>query len=208
MGNKRGLPLISMGLLLIAAALFLTGYNLYSEQRAERSASRAADQLEALLPAEVPTPPAEEIVPSDEVEIPDYILNPNMEMPVQSIDVQDYIGVLKIPALNLELPVISEWSYPRLKIAPCRYKGSAYSGNFIIAAHNYASHFGKLKNLSAGDEITFTDTDGNIFRYEVAVLETLAPTAIEEMESGGWDLTLFTCTLGGSYRVTVRCERV
>ena len=29
---------------------------------------------------------------------------------------------------------------------------------------------------------------------------------VEEMLSGGWALTLFTCTLGGRTRVTVRCE--
>ena len=48
--------------------------------------------------------------------------------------------------------------------------------------------------------------DGNVFRYEVVELETLMPTAIEEMTSGDWDLTLFTCTIGGGSRVTVRCE--
>ena len=56
-----------------------------------------------------------------------------------------------------------------------------------------------------GDEITFTDVDGNMFGYEVIELETLSPFAIEEMTGGNWDLTLFTCTVGGQYRVTVRC---
>lgn len=115
---------------------------------------------------------------------------------------------MSIPSLELDLPVISEWSYSRLKVAPCRYKGSAYLGDLIIAAHNYTSHFGMLKRLSEGDEITFTDMDGNTFRYEVVILETLEPTAMKEMESGGWDLTLFTCTVGGAYRMTVRCEQV
>ena len=76
----------------------------------------------------------------------------------------------------------------------------------MIAAHNYSSHFGRLKNLSQGDEVTFTDVDGNVFSYVVAALETLSPYAVEEMTSGGWDLTLFTCTIGGKSRVTVRCE--
>lgn len=47
--------------------------------------------------------------------------------------------------------------------------------------------------------------DGNIFAYKVIEVETLQPTAIEEMTIGGWDLTLFTCTVGGASRVTVRC---
>ena len=69
----------------------------------------------------------------------------------------------------------------------------------------YFSHFGHLKDLSQGDEITFTDVDGNMFGYEVIELETLSPFAIEEMTGGNWDLTLFTCTVGGQYRVTARC---
>ena len=38
--------------------------------------------------------------------------------------------------------------------------------------------------------------------------EVLAPTDIEGMESGDWDLTMFTCTIGGKSRVTVRCDRL
>ena len=144
----------------------------------------------------------------EEVEIPDYLLNPDMEMPVENIDGIDYIGVLRIPTLELELPIISEWSYQKLKIAPCRYSGSAYQDDLIIAAHNYNSHFGNLKNLREGDTATFTDMDGNVFTYEMVELEILQPTDIEGMESGEWDLTLFTCTIGGSSRVTARFERV
>ena len=77
--------------------------------------------------------------------------------------------------------------------------------DYVIVAHNYASHFGRLKNLILGDIVIFTDMDGNEFRYKVAYIETLAGTAIEEMQSGEWDLTLFTCTPGGKSRVTIRC---
>ncbi|MCD8119184.1 MAG: sortase [Lachnospiraceae bacterium] len=85
------------------------------------------------------------------------------------------------------------------------------SDDLIICGHNYDRHFGKLKNLEPGDEITFTDVLGNVFSYEVSETVILKPTAVEEMadqESGDWDLTLFTCTLGGRTRVTVRCMRV
>ena len=76
-----------------------------------------------------------------------------------------------------------------------------------IAAHNYARHFGRLTALRPGDAVTFTDLDGNVFRYAVAETETLQPTDIQEMTAGDWPLTLFTCTKGGQYRVTVRCEK-
>lgn len=192
-----------MGLLLLAAALFLTSYNLYDDYRAFLSSIHAAEQLRKGIDSDDFGNPDGD----GESEIPDYILNPDMDMPVKNIDGQDYIGILSIPSLNLELPVISEWSNSRLKIAPCRYGGSAYSGNLIIAAHNYRSHFGSLRNLEEGSDVIFTDVDGNIFTYTVMVREILKSTDVQEMESGGWDLTLFTCTAGGQNRVTVRCIR-
>lgn len=212
--KNKGKFLIITGLLLIAAALFLTVYNLYDEVRARRSVM----EIMACIEADIPANPSTELleIPEEanttasleEVEVPDYLLNPDMEMPTENINGIDYIGILRIPALELELPVISEWSYPRLKIAPCRYTGSAYQDDLIIAAHNYNSHFGNLKNLREGDTATLTDMDGNVFTYEMAELEILQPTDIEGMDSGEWDLTLFTCTIGGSSRVTARFERV
>ncbi len=213
MKNNRGKILIFLGSLLIVAALCLAVYNLYDGRRAANAASQAVSRLEEQIPTSAPTEPAQvpavpEPTVSVEITPPDYVLNPEMEMPVAQIDGIGYIGILRIPALGLELPVIDGWSYPKLKIAPCRYTGSAYLDNLVIAAHNYQAHFGTLKNLLPGDTVTFTDMDGNVFTYAVTVLETLPPTAIGEMTDGGYDLTLFTCTLGGASRVTVRCERI
>lgn len=54
-----------------------------------------------------------------EEEEPDYVKNPGMEMPMVQIDGRRYIGILSIPAVQMELPGVSEWSYPGLRIAPC-----------------------------------------------------------------------------------------
>ena len=197
MKANRGTILMTIGLLLLAAALFLAGYNIWDEHRAEGSAQQVLDQLVSETPQPEPLAPEEPT--------PEYILHPEMDMPTVEIDGSRYIGRVTIPALGLELPVMSQWSYPNLKIAPCRYQGSAYTGDLIIAGHNYRTHFGPLKNLRVGDAVLFTDADGNQFRYTVAQVETLAKTAVEEMAAGDWDLTLFTCTLGGQTRVTVRC---
>ncbi len=70
----------------------------------------------------------------------------------------------------------------------------------------YVVSEGNLGKLSQGDEITFTDIDGKVFSYEVVSLETLSPYDVEDMTDGDWDLTLFTCTVGGQSRVTVRCS--
>ena len=197
---------ITMGLLLIAAALFLSAYNFYDEQRAGQSAAQAAERLEQLMSERSSPEDLGQAAGEGEATLPDYMLFPQMEMPVLNVAGVDYIGVLLIPALELELPVISQWSYPNLQTAPCRYSGSAYLNNLILCAHNYSTHFGSLKDLQEGDSAIFTDVDGNVFAYRMALREVLNPTDIEEMESGDWDLTLFTCTLGGKTRVTVRFE--
>lgn len=186
--------LVSIGILLIMAAIALAGFNIWDDYRAGNMIESIDKQLEI---------PEIQAVPN---EIPDYVLNPDMDMPTVKIGGYEYIGKVRIPSLKLKLPVMDTWSYPQMRIAPCRYKGSAYLNNLIICAHNYASHFGRLKNLDIGDKVIFTDVDGNVFNYEVKHIDTLTGGAVEEMESGEWDLTLFTCTIGGRLRVTVRCS--
>lgn len=202
--KKKGTWMMTGGLLLMAAALFLTCYNYWDERRATASAEGILQEMppEILSPAEPAVPETED---PGEIEIPDYILDPKMEMPTVEIDGGTYIGVVKIPSLGVELPVMSEWNDPNLKIAPCRYCGSAYLGDLIIAGHNYRSHFGSLKNVQVDDEVLFTDVDGNVFRYTVAEIDTVNGSDVEGMQAGDWDLTLFTCTYGGKSRVTVRC---
>ena len=202
MAKTKYKVMLGAGLLLIAAALALAAYNVIDAQRAARSAAQA---LEALSQTTAVSAAEPEEASADDA--PAYLADPEMPMPTVSFDGNDYIGRVDVPSLGLSLPVISEWSYPRLKIAPCRYTGSAYLDNLIIAAHNYGSHFGNLNRLNNGDTVTFTDVDGNQFTYAVSLIEDLPGTAIEEMQAGEWDLTLFTCTLGGRSRVTVRCER-
>ena len=61
------------------------------------------------------------------------------------------------------------------------------------------------RSLEAGAQVIFTDLKGRSFSYQVQAVETLEPTAIEDMLSEEWDLTLFTCTPGGQARVAIRC---
>lgn len=122
------------------------------------------------------------------------------------IDGIPYIGYLSIPKLGLELPVISTWSLNRLNIAPCRYSGSLLGEDLVIMAHNYVSHFGNLSLLELGDTLTFTDMDGKTTLYKVVGKDVLAPTAVEEVTSGSFDLTMFTCTYNGQNRITIYCD--
>ena len=206
--SKRGKLCTALGLLLLLAALGLTAYNLWLDARASMSVDVVLERLTPTLSSrqsELPALSSGEAL--EEAFVPDYVLNPEMAMPEETIDGRNYIGVLDIPALGLSFPIISEWSYDALQIAPCRYSGSAYLDNLVIAGHNYRSHFASLPQLQPGDTVTFTDMDGNVFSYAVSSLETLSSYAISDMTSGDWDLTLFTCTVGGQSRLAIRCDQ-
>ena len=205
--NRIGNILKGAGLILVTAAVLLLVYNLWDGHRARESeeALLAEYLQENKKASESPDASDKE----DKQNTPDYILNPDMDMPeytLKSLGDVACIGILEIPALNLELPVISSWSYSSLRLSPCRYSGSAYKGDLVIAAHNYQSHFGGLRTLPEGSEVFFTDAVGNRFSYYVAVTEALTPWSVDDMTSGEWPLTLFTCTLDSQNRVTVRCE--
>ena len=137
---------------------------------------------------------------------PDVLIDPDMDMPEVELDGLSCIGTIEIPSLDLKLPVTSEFTYDLMKLAPCRYSGSVYKGNMVIAAHNSWFHFGRIHNLDSGSQVVFTDALGNQFAYHVAVIETLSPESVEEMTSSSYPLTLFTCTLDAKNRVTVRCK--
>lgn len=220
MNKGRGTLLIVLGLILIAAAVLLVLYNVNEDNHASESARDALAQLQAIIPTKSDAPaktdkengspddktPPEAATPAPG-EIPDYQLNPQMDMPEKEVDGHRYIGIIEIPSLGISLPVISQWSYEALSVAPCRYSGSVYTNDLVIAGHNYRSHFGKLSRIKPDDTAYFTDIDGNVFEYRAIVVETLHSSAVEEMKSGEWDLSLFTCTLGGGSRTTVRLNR-
>lgn len=189
--RARGMLFVAAGVALVLVAFCLTAYNVYEGKRAGLSSARVVQQIEASS--------GQAFHP-----IPLSSLHPTL-----IIDGRDYIGVLRIPSLDLKLPVLSEWSYAGLRVAPCLYAGSSYSGDMVVAAHNYSSHFGRLRELTYGSEVSFADTQGNVFVYEVVSIEELGPRDVDAMtEDGAWDLTMFTCTLGGGSRVTVRCCEV
>ena len=131
---------------------------------------------------------------------------PGREMPGEKVNGHEYIGTLSIPSLGLKVPVQRNWSYENLSVSPCRYSGSAYAGNLTIIAHTY--HFGKLSSLALDATITFTDMENNVFRYVVREKNTISPNDANEIAHSGYDLTLVTCTLSGTKRVAVYCERV
>ncbi|MBQ8210357.1 MAG: sortase [Clostridia bacterium] len=190
--KKTGKIIMLVGAVCVIAALLWTFYNRYTDNKAGQLSQEVLQQLDI----EVST---------DTDSAPDYIINPDIFMPIKVIDGYKYVGTVEIPSIDLTLPVMNEWSTDNSKIAPCVYSGTAYKNDLIIAGHNYKKHFGYIDNLSAGDKVVFTDMDGNVFNYNVIYTEIIGGDATEDMLSGEWDLTLFTCNYSGGARITVRC---
>lgn len=200
MKAKLGTVCMALGLSLIAAAL---GLLLYNQNEANR-AGEASAQLMELLEEQLETVPER----PGELEVPREVLTAEeLEMTEFVIDGHAYIGYISIPALELELPILSQWDMDKLQIAPCRYYGTLKGNDLVLMAHNYEKHFGRLDELADGDAVYFKDMDGVVTAYTVTGQDILDPDAVEEMTAGEFDLTLFTCTYGGENRVTVYCDR-
>lgn len=224
--RRIGTVLLVLGFLAAAAALILTASNYRDDIEAGKSSLADLHKMEEMLGIDadgdglIGSTPIEDyykahgmdaserstVRQEDVKNAPVYELHPDMTMPTVDADGHTYVGFLEIPAIKRILPVMDAWSYPNLKIAPCRFVGTVYAHDMIVCAHNYDRHFGLIKTLEEGDKVFFTDVYGDRFSYEVSEVTILQPTDVDEMKDpDDWDLTLFTCTIGGATRVTVRC---
>lgn len=128
MRSKFGTFCMTLGAVLVLAALSLFIRN-------QREAQEAADSVEEVMlqihqrinnPAPDTAGPDNSTADTSVSDVSDLLVpaasNPfDIAMTEVEIDGYSYIGYLSIPILDLELPVMSEWDYPHLKVAPCRY---------------------------------------------------------------------------------------
>ena len=185
-----GIICILAGVLLAAAALLLLQNNQKEDAAAGAAAASVVQQLQTTAPAAQPDAAGETTVPAE------------------TINGYDYIGVLEIPALNLTLPIMANWDYDRLKIAPCRQFGSVETDDLVIAGHNYKTHFGYLDQLQVGDAVNFTDVNGKVTVYHVELTSILQPDDVDAVQNSGYPLVLYSCTYSGKTRLTVFCKKV
>ncbi len=204
MPKKAGIAFVAVGAVLILSALLLFLHNDREDQRAGQEAEKILTALQSAIPdqpLEITTPPEESL------QAPEPTETEPQEMTVVEIDGYGYIGYISIPAISVELPVMSEWDYSRLELAPCRQFGSTVTDDLVIAAHNYKSHFRYLSQLKVGDAVQFTDMDGRVITYAAAAIETLNPEEVDAVQNSGYDLVLYTCNPGGQTRIVIYCNR-
>lgn len=195
--------LIFIAILMMIGAGGLLIYNNNEDARVVEGNQKAIEEIENAIKKNN-IDKSEELTDNDISEITTNIGN-NTKIEVQG---NNYIGILYIPSLNnLTIPIISEWSYPNLKISACRYSGNLENNNLVIAGHNYKSTFAKLFDLQEGSIAYFKSINGLVYKYKLNKIEILQPTDVGKMKRSDYDLTVFTCTYGGENRYTLRFLR-
>ena len=125
------------------------------------------------------------------------------------------IGVINIPSINVNYPILSTYSDALLKIAPCKFHGPNPNevGNLCIAGHNYrnSKFFSKVPKLENGDIIEITDLSGNTVTYAVYDKFIVNPDQLEctsQLTEGRREITLITCTDDNKQRHIIKAREV
>ena len=205
--RRVGLVFLVTGAALLVAALLLFLHNEAENAHAGETAGSALTSIQEAIDKQNASAALNqsgegEISPTEET-VPEPTA-----LTVVDIDGNGYIGYLSIPNFELELPIMADWSMEKLQIAPCLQYGSPLTNDAVIAGHNYKEHFRPLHDIAPGESLAFTDMTGYSIWYEVVDVKIIDPRLVYEVINSEYDLTLYTCTLGGASRVIVSCNRV
>ena len=105
MKRKIGRLCMVLGAVLILCAAGLLGYNRWDAARAEKASQEVLGELEQTMQRPLRSTSRKRDCS------PQPVLDPTQEMTTVEVEGRDYIGVLSIPAVERELPVMAQWSY-------------------------------------------------------------------------------------------------
>ena len=125
-------------------------------------------------------------------------------------DMQNILGTISIPKLNIQYPVFSNFDNELLKISPCRFFGPnlGENGNICIAGHNYDNNkfFSNISSLNINDEILLTNNLNKVFYYYVKKIYEVKPddlSPIYSYDDNKKQLTLVTCNNKNNNRIII-----
>lgn len=159
--------------------------------------------------------PEEEKVATTQVVQIEQQVNIEEEQKLTADDGTEYytIGVINIPSINVNYPILSTYTDELLKIAPCKFHGANPNevGNLCIAGHNYknSKFFSKVPNLQLGDTIEITDLSGRTLTYTVYDKFIVNPDELEctsQLTDGKKEITLITCTNDNKQRHIIKAR--
>ena len=137
--TKIGISLILLGAILISGAIGMIVYNNYIQKEAERSVEsilprlteKINNNIEATERLSYDSYVANELPdPMEIIEEADPVMN------TVEVEEHEYISMISIPSLSLELPVMADWNKTKLNISPCRYSGTVDGNDLVVMAQH------------------------------------------------------------------------
>lgn len=133
----------------------------------------------------------------------------------QEIQGNKVVGIIKIPKIELEYPILETTSVETLKLSITKFWGKQINeiGNVTLAGHNNLSGtmFGKTKKLEIGDIIELTDIQNVTLKYEIFDKFVIDPNDIScilPVEEDTREVTLITCTNGNKNRLILKAREI
>lgn len=126
------------------------------------------------------------------------------------------IGIIKIPAIDLEYPILEQTTDDAMNVSISRYWGGNINdyGNVSLAGHNNKitlTMFGKNKNLKIGDRIFLTDLTGRTIEYNIYDSFITDPddvSILRTTDESVREVTLITCTNGRANRLIHKAREI
>jgi len=141
----------------------------------------------------------------------------NSDKPIKEINQQiqghKVVGIIKIPKIELEYPILETTTKETLNLSITKFWGNQINeiGNVSLAGHNNlnGTMFGKTKKLEVGDIIELTDIQNVTLKYKIFKMYVIDPNDISCIlpeQEGTREVTLITCTNGNKNRLIVKAR--
>ena len=114
-----------------------------------------------------------------------------------------YVGILAIPQIDLNLPILNNCDNGNLDKGICLY---GFNDRYIIAGHNRTSQFRKITQLKNGDKAIIYNTRSIKNEYSLVKIEKINSSDYSLLMDADYALTLFTCDFSGNMRYVLRFE--
>jgi len=133
----------------------------------------------------------------------------------QEIKGNKVVGIIGIPKIDLEYPILEKTTVESLKLSITKFWGNRINeiGNVALAGHNNlnGTMFGKVDSLEKGDVIELTDIQIVTLKYEVFDKYVIDPNDINcifPVEENTREVTLITCINGDNNRLIIKAREI
>lgn len=180
---------ILVGVCLLAGAIVILSLWRWNISNSEKQAQYYVSTLRELIPA------PQNAVPEE---------RRDNTMSVLSVDGVDFVGLIELPRYGSALPVCAEWG--KTFKYPCRFGGSIYNGTMQIGATTQKGQYDYYRELSVGDTVNYTDTEGNRYTFEITSLRYAKHADQSALQQNDAALTLFIKNIYSFEYLIIFCD--